>query len=82
MGVLAEQHLLEEAETEQHEFGVIDQQLLHLVCGNIVELREAVADHEFAEAVGVVARREEEFQAALGGSADAGAGEGRWKRPD
>lgn len=42
---------------------------------------EAFADHEFAEAVGVVASHEEQLQVALGRLADAGAGEA-WKRPD
>jgi len=50
-------------------------QLLHLVGGEVVELGEAFADHEFAEAVGVVTDHEEQLQAALGGFADAGAGE-------
>jgi hypothetical protein len=48
---------------------------LHLVSGDVVELVEVFADHEFAEAVGVVTDHEEQLQAALGRLADAVAGE-------
>lgn len=69
-GVLAEQHLLEEAETEQHEFGVVGEQFF---ISSVGCRGAAFADQEFSETFGVVTDHEEQLQAALGRLADAGA---------
>jgi hypothetical protein len=66
--------LPEEAETEQHQRGVVGEDLVGFLCRQVVEFGESLAGHEAAEGVDVVANHEEQLQAALGRFADAGVG--------
>lgn len=66
--------MLEKTEAEQHQRGVVGEDLFCFICGQIVELGESLAAYEASKGVEIVANHEEQLQTALGRFADAGTG--------
>lgn len=69
---LAEKHLSEKAEAEQHQRSIVGQDLFGFLRGQIIEPGNAFAGHETAESVDIVANHENSCRLRLEGLPMAG----------